>query len=209
MDNNMKLSKLFITGCDKTTRWQLDWFKKNYEKHNDIPLHVFNFDEFEPSLLGWFKKPAAMIEASKMADQVCWIDTDCEVRADLSDIFDYTMFNKLTMAQDKPWSTRREETWHNSGVVAFENCPAILNKWADTLKKNSQQGVVPGLNGDQEVLHEIVKMGLNRLMFIEDLPRQYNTLRIDLIDNSAPKNIKVMHWTGRKGKEEIVRQMND
>lgn len=206
---SMKLSKLFITGCDKTTRWQLDWFKKNYDKHNDTPLHIFDFDEFETNLLGWFKKPAAMIEASKMADQVCWIDTDCEVRTDISEIFDYTMPNKLTMAQDKPWSLRREETWHNSGVVAFQGCPPILSKWDQTLKNNHKNGVVPGLNGDQEVLHEIVKLGMNRLIFIEDLPRQYNTLRIDLIDNSAPSNIKVMHWTGRKGKEEIVRQMND
>ena len=84
---SMKLSKLFITGCDKNTRWQLDWFKKNYDKHNDTSLHVFDFDTFEPGLAGWFKKPAAMIEASKMADQVCWIDTDCEVRDDISKIF--------------------------------------------------------------------------------------------------------------------------
>jgi hypothetical protein len=197
----MKSSKLFITGCDKTTRWQLDWFKKNYDKHNDTPLHVFDFDIFEPGLAGWFKKPAAMMEASKMADQVCWIDTDCEVRDDISKIFEYVVPNKLTMAQDKPWSTRRQETWHNSGVVAFQSIPVILKKWAEEVQRSP-------VVGDQEVLHTMIRIGMNRLVHIEDLPRQYNTLRIDLIDKSEPNNIKVMHWTGRKGKEEIMRQMN-
>lgn len=198
---SMKLSKLFITGCDKNTRWQLDWFKKNYDKHNDTSLHVFDFDTFEPGLAGWFKKPAAMIEASKMADQVCWIDTDCEVRDDISKIFEYVVPNKLTMAQDKPWSIRRQETWHNSGMVAFQGVPVILKKWAEEVQRSP-------VVGDQEVLHTMIRIGMNRLIHIEDLPRQYNTLRIDLIDKSEPNNIKVMHWTGQKGKEEIMRQMN-
>ena len=198
---SMKLSKLFITGCDKNTRWQLDWFKKNYDKHNDTSLHVFDFDTFEPGLAGWFKKPAAMIEASKMADQVCWIDTDCEVRDDISKIFEYVVPNKLTMAQDKPWSIRRQETWHNSGMVAFQGVPVILKKWAEEVQRSP-------VVGDQEVLHTMIRIGMNRLIYIEDLPRQYNTLRIDLIDKSEPNNIKVMHWTGQKGKEEIMRQMN-
>jgi hypothetical protein len=91
-----------------------------------------------------------MIEASKMADQVVWLDTDCEVRTSIADIFDRTVFNKLTMAQDKPWSTRRKETWHNSGVVAFQNCPTdSYQKWAEEVKKNPKVG-------DQEVLHSLL-----------------------------------------------------
>jgi hypothetical protein len=63
--------------------------------------------------------------------------------------------------------------------------------------------------GDQDVLHNILREGLKRMIHISDLPKNYNTLRIDLIDNTAPKNIKMMHWTGAKGNQEIKRQIND
>jgi phosphatidylethanolamine-binding protein (PEBP) family uncharacterized protein len=46
------------------------------------------------------------------------------------------------------------------------------------------------------------------MIHISDLPREYNTLRLDLIDNTAPKNIKIMHWTGKKGKDKIRSMMN-
>ena len=49
---------------------------------------------------------------------------------------------------------------------------------------------------------------MKRRIHITDLPRAYNTLRLDLIDNTAPPNIKMMHWTGAKGKEKIREQMN-
>jgi len=48
---------------------------------------------------------------------------------------------------------------------------------------------------------------MRRLIHITDLPRSYNTLRLDLQDLTAPKNIKVMHWTGQKGKEQIRSMM--
>ena len=203
MVKHMKLSKLVITGCDSKTNWQLEWFQLNYWKHNlGLPLQIFDFDTFAPELMGWFKKPAAMIEASKMADKVIWLDTDCEVRTSIDDMFDLTVFNKLTMAEDVPWSKRRGEKWHNSGVVAFENCPQILTKWAKEVRNNP-------VVGDQEILHSLISHGMTRLMHIEDLPREYNTLRLDLLDNTAPKDIKIMHWTGAKGNEEIRKQMND
>ena len=49
---------------------------------------------------------------------------------------------------------------------------------------------------------------LKRLTYITDLPREYNTLRIDLLDSTAPKDIKIMHWTGAKGKEVIRGMIN-
>jgi hypothetical protein len=200
---HMKLSKLVITGCDSKTNWQLEWFQLNYWKHNlGLPLQIFDFDTFAPELRGWFKKPAAMIEASKMADKVIWLDTDCEVRTSIDDMFDLIVPNKLCMVEDKPWTTRTKETWHNSGVVGFEDCPAILDAWYEEVK------ITKG-RGDQEVLHSMCRDGMTRLIHIHDLPHSYNTLRLDLLDNTAPKDIKIMHWTGAKGNEEIRKQMND
>lgn len=194
----MKLSNLFITGCDSNTRWQLEWFKQRfYDCMPTAELYVFDFDTFLKQTKGWFKKPGAMFEAAKMAENVCWLDTDCEIRSDISDIWNYCEPNKLAMVEDKPWSTRRGEKWHNSGVVAFKgSSPTILSEWTQACISNPQVG-------DQEVLHEIVKDGMRRMVHITDLPRSYNTLRIDLIDKTAPKNIKVMHWTGAKGKIQI------
>jgi len=192
------LSDLFITGCDINTRWMLPWFEERFYKHMpDAKLKVFNFDN--KKLAGWMNKPNAMVEATCLADRVFWIDTDCEIRSDISNVFDYIEPNKLCMGIDQPWTTRTGEKWHNSGMVGFANKPSILVHWA--------QAVHNGGRGDQEVLHEFIKLGLNRLIHITDLPKSYNTLRLDILDNTQPKKIKVMHHTGAKGKKEIKRQM--
>ena len=199
-----KLSELFITGCDKNTRWMLPWFYKNFQTHNpEANLHVFDFDEGN----GWFQKPQAMSDAVKMAHKVCWLDTDCEVRADLSGIFDLLDDNKLSMVEDEPWSVRRHQRWHNSGVVAFKGSPAILSYWAREANVLTEDR--GPMYGDQDILHELVREGLNREIHIRTLPKTWNTLRLDLIDNKAPKDIKIMHWTGRKGKDEIRKQINE
>ena len=211
----MKLSKLFITGCDFRTEWQLPFFVNNFKKHNpDARLMIFDFGmetslypEMRKSLRGatekgWFMKPRAMATASVMADHVCWLDTDCEVRANLDGIWDHVEPNKLAMVEDVPWSTRRGEVWHNSGVVAFSHRPNILDEWYAAVNNNPIQG-------DQEVLHEIVKIGLRRSIHITSLPREYNTLRLDLLDGTSPSDIKIMHWTGQLGKTHIRKIMND
>ena len=35
--------KVFLTGCDNNTEWQLPWFVHNYRKHNTIPLVLADF----------------------------------------------------------------------------------------------------------------------------------------------------------------------
>lgn len=212
----MKLSKLFITGCDCNTEWMLPWFVENFKKHNpDAELVIYDFGMFGalyPELRkslrgnqdhGWFKKPAAMLNASLLADKVCWLDTDCEVLGDLSSIWDHVESGKLTMAVDMPWTTRSKEKWHNSGVVAFEGSPnpPILKTWAEAV-------AVSPVRGDQEVLHLLIKDQLMEMIHINDLPRKYNVLRIDHLDNTVPKNPVVLHWTGQKGKDHIRSLMN-
>ena len=215
MGRLMKSSRLFITGCDSNTEWMLPWFVENFKKYMpNEELIIFDFGmigglypELRKSLRGnqdrgWFKKPSAMIKASLMAEQVCWLDTDCEIKGDISDIFTHVEPNKICMGIDNPWSTRRGEKWHNSGVVAFKGCPAILMLWASEIAVN------PTI-GDQEVLHGLIKNGMKRLIHIVDLPHKYNTLRLDILDKNVPKDIRVMHWTGAKGKNRIKELMNE
>lgn len=213
MGQAMEYSDLFITGCDHNTEWMLPWFVEGFKARNpDAELMIFDFGmksglypELRKSLRGnqdkgWFKKPAAMLKASQMAERVCWLDTDCQVDANIQNIFNYVEPNKLAMVEDKPWSKRRQEKWHNSGVVAFEGTPTILLEWAAEVARNPKIG-------DQEVLHFIIRDGMKRLIHITDLPREYNTLRLDLDDGTAPPKPKIMHWTGPKGKEVIRRMM--
>lgn len=216
------MTNAFLTGCDHNTQWQLPWFLKNLHKHNrgakvliaDFGMTfemlewlgnnytIFKIHEGE----GWFKKPAAMLEATKHADNIVWLDTDCEVRGNLAKMFSLTCDEMLSIVEDRPWSNRRPQlgAWYNTGVVAFRGKPKILVEW-------EQQCRVPrGIAGDQEILHHM--MGgdeIKKAAYIKPLPHTYNTLRLDIVDNIAVQNPLVMHWTGAKGNEIIQRQINE
>lgn len=208
------MSNVFITGCDENTKWMLPWFVKQFGTHNpqatlivydfgmngipDIPPWVEINDGVKGSQdKGWFKKPAAMLHAAKNHEYVCWIDTDIEVVSNIEGVWKYVEGKKLAMCEDLPWSTRRGERWHNSGLVAFKSTPPILNQWAAGVAANPVQG-------DQEVLHLMLRGDpMRKFIHICDIPRQYNVLRLDHLDNTVPDNPKAYHWTGQKGKDHI------
>ena len=207
--------RTFITGVDKNTQWMLPWFVKNFQRHNKkAKLIVYDFG-MTPDMSGqygakqlvtvaksWFKKPAAMLDASKYSENVCWIDSDCEVRGDISGIWDYLLPDKLLMAEDNPWTRRTGVKWHNSGVVAFRGCPHILMDW-------EKHCAVPTQTGDQEELHKMLNNnGIMRMGLIADLPNKYNVLRLQKQDNTVPKEKLILHHTGRKGKLHIERLIN-
>lgn len=209
--------QVFLTGCDRNSEWMIPWFIKNYKKHNKTPLVFANFGLSETGLnhissfahetidltktkeKGWFKKPQAILETTKIAKKVCWLDTDCEVLADLSDVFTLTESGKIGMVEDKPWTKRRGETWHNTGVVVVEGNPVILQEWIRLVKINPQIG-------DQEVLHTFLRQDMRRHLYVTDLPEEYNWVRLNLVDGRDSKRKKVMHWTGQKGKMHIYEE---
>ena len=208
----------FLTGCDYKTEWMLEWFVDNFRLENPtIPLVFADFGVKPETLkkikqsnaihavmdfskekgMGWFLKPLAMLNCP--AEYTVWIDTDCEVLGNLNGIFKHIVPHKLSMVEDRPWSKRRQELWHNSGVVGFHMKPEILKAWWGAVKKNPQVG-------DQEVLHSILDP-LAKLTYIEELPNIYNWLRLQLQhDNQDNPEKLVMHWTGQKGKD-IIRTL--
>jgi len=211
-------TRCFMTGCDSRTEWQLKWFLKNYVKHNDTPIvfcdfgvtqemrsWIYQVSEFatiiDPPKMkvgGWFYKPTALLASPCI--ETCWLDTDIEVRGDLSGIFKYVEDTKLAMVEDRPWTKRRGERWHNSGVVAIRGKPPILHKWAAECRGRPRVG-------DQEVLHEMVRVNpMARLMHISDVPNIYNWLRIQLLDGEDSPDILCMHWTGQKGND-VIRKL--
>jgi hypothetical protein len=217
----MKLfDKAFLTGCDEKTEWMLPWFLENYSKWNNTPLIFANFGVSKDCLKaikdksknnpikhivdmtkhkekGWFKKPKSMLDASELSEYTCWIDTDFEILSDMSSVFNYVEENRLGMVEDKPWSARRGEVWHNSGIVAFKGTPLILHQWVGLVRTKPSVG-------DQETLHEMLKEHpLQRMIYITSLPNEYNWLRIQLLDGQDSKKKKAIHWTGYKGKDKI------
>ncbi len=213
-----KFDKAFLTGCDKATEWMLPWFIHHFKSHVNLPLVFADFGltkqprEFigkhaaciiemqDMPEKGWFKKPKAMLACPSI--KTVWIDTDCQITTNIDQIFDRIVAKKLLMGEDIPWSKRRNDKWHNSGVVGFVDKPYILNQWADEVMKNPQVG-------DQEVLHSMLNP-ITRIGAIEDLPNEYNVLRIQMEEDGPYKGkTKIIHWTGRKGKERIKGMIKD
>ena len=60
--------------------------------------------------------------------------------------------------------------------------------------------------GDQDVLHRLLP-SLRRQIHINTAPKKWNTLRLDILDGTEPQDIKLMHWTGAKGKTIIKEKM--
>jgi len=209
------IDRLYITGCDASTEWQLDFFVPRFREHNpnaelmifDFGMETSKYSEIRKSHrtdeTGWFKKPSAMMKASKMAKEVCWLDTDVEVLGSLDSIFDYVEDDKLAMAIDRPWTSRRGEIWQNSGVVAFRGMPVILGKWVKEVRERPNVG-------DQEVLHSLLRPDpMNRIVHTTYLPNRYNVLRLQIQDQTLPEKIVCMHWTGAKGNMKIKELMNE
>ena len=210
---------IVLTGCDVNTEWQLPWFLQNVKRHNpNITIVVADFgmsDKMKKSLThetfvvdgpqGWFKKPRAMIQAAEYGEKVVWLDTDCEVRGDVSYLFDNIHPEMLSMGVDRPMNRRHPHlgTWYNSGVVGFTGTPQILIDWELECRDTRQRG-------DQEVLHVMFKGNdIVKSQKINPYHHRYNTLRIDIIDGVADPNPVIMHWTGPKGNLVIKGQMSD
>ena len=212
--------RAFLTGCDNKTEWMLPWFIETFRKHNpDVKISLADFGMTDKMMEwavdskefhsigqmqrdmgeGWFLKPGAMLATPYK--EVCWIDTDFEVRGDMTEIFNYIEPQKLTMVEDKPWSKRTGQLWHNSGIVAFRDKPPILREWA-------QMCIERPVRGDQEVLHSMLD-SLRKAIYITDAPQKFNFMRLMFLDGiKMPKDIRGIHWTGAKGKDKIKELMS-
>lgn len=220
----MKLfDRAFVTGCDQNTEWMLPWFLRNYWEHNNTPLIFVNFGVSTGVLMwlhqhdavshimsaekvlytSWYQKPQALLNAP--SKQKFWIDTDCEVLDDISDVFKYIKPEKICLSIDQPWTLRREGTWYNSGVFGVENNPKILKNWATNCRQKYRE---QHLHGDQDILHDMINTPMDALIYIEELPNEFNVLRLQILDGTVGKK-RIMHWTGVKGKDHIRRVMND
>ena len=215
MTSTKLYDKVFITGCDSNNEWQLPWFFENYKKHNDTPLVFADFgvediEAVKPHVhavvdltnvqeRGWFKKPKAIFHCP--AKQKVWLDTDCEIRGNISGIFGLLKPQMLNMIEDKPWAKRRGGVQYNSGVVGVIDKPVILGMWAQWVQEGGEVG-------DQEVLTANLNP-ITAIKYINSLPNEYNWLRLQIEnDNEPATNARIVHWTGAKGNDRIRSMMN-
>ena len=195
----------FVTGVDKNQQWMLPWWLENIQAHHsleDIVICDFGMTEDWAKWAekhcdvfirfpvrkecSWFYKPLALAKAPHL--KKCWIDLDCEILENISDIFDYTAPDKIACANDPyhSWGCR----WQ-TGVFAVENNSKLLELWSHRCINLTNRG-------DQEILWDIVKDYPN---IIVRLPDEYNWLRRDVETKrewTTPP--KVIHWTGEVGK---------
>ena len=215
--SEVNLSKAVLVGSDANTEWMLPWFVENFKKHNDTHLSIVDFGMTEEAQkwcetnvdsLGdmrvetphaWFLKPFAM--ANSPFKKTIWLDIDCEILGDVSPIFSKIVPDKLSMVVDRPWSKRFNTTMYNSGVVAFEGRPKILELWCERIKSKPSRG-------DQETLHEMLDP-LQQMMYINEIENKWNVLRLQHIEGPKVNDAVVNHWTGMKGKEHIRSLINE
>ena len=86
-------------------------------------------------------------------------------------------------------------------IRGFIDKPIILHKWCQ--KVHDEPAV-----GDQEVLHSMLDP-MSKIVHIEDLPNEYNVMRIQVELDGYKGKKKIIHWTGPKGKQRIRSMINE
>jgi len=201
-------SKCILTGSDSTQEWLLPWWYTNVRKHMPhIPIVIADFGLSESfkqkcknivqilpvprtTKLTWFMKPKAILDCPYK--YTCWMDTDCEVKKPILDIFHYAKDEKLALTPD-PYSYRNKWAYWQTGVVVIKDKPKILKDWTDRSLKGIDRG-------DQEALYSLIG---NSSELVNEMPKEYQWLRLDLKYLGMNSEAKVIHWTGPRGKEKI------
>lgn len=208
MEQRMNISnKTIVTGTDSNLQHYLPWWMDNVKRNfPEINITICDFgmtekwaawaekvsDEFihygKRDDISWFYKPQTLLDST--FKYKCWMDIDCQVVADISDIFDYVKPDKIAAAPDNyhSWGCKFQ-----SGVFAVEDKPDILIKWAKACRE-------PKNRGDQEILWDLVK---NNHEHISLMPEIYNWPRIALAKGKDHPDKKIVHWTGPSGKQKI------
>ena len=223
---------IILTGCDKNTEWQLPWFVSNFKKFctgTDCKLAIADFGMTTDAYMmaqidadyvldvegegGWFNKVKLFYRTHQFFGEdanICWLDTDCELKRCPHNIFKYIEDNKFTMVVDHPWTESGSPwtpqgncgPWYNTGVVAYRGRPQIIIPWLKECETGNHRG-------DQEALYYILNQDPGRRFAnIAEVSHRYNVLRLDLLQERVPDDPCIVHWTGQKGKDEIRRQMN-
>ena len=201
---------MILTGVDSNHEDLLDWWiktAKKYVKNETIGVWDFGMTPMTRSIIehnhpdiwlsiplekhktsGWFYKLHAVIEAPEK--RVAWLDVDCEILTDISDVFDLVKPDTIGLTRD-----RVRGDWWATGVIVVNDRPNLLYEWNNRLKKGDD------IRGDQEALLDMIDK--NTHPQITELPQEYQWLRISLNQGKDSADKKVIHWTGPVGRNHI------
>ena len=201
---------MILTGVDNNHEDLLPWWLNNAIKHNtnenigvwDLGMtsamreriqkeypNVWLSIPLQKNLnSGWFYKLHAVIEAPEK--RVAWLDVDCEILTNIEDVFDLVPPDMIGLTRD--WV---RGNWWATGVIVVNDRPKLLYDWNVRLNAND------GIRGDQEALESMI--GNNAHEEIQELPQEYQWLRISLNQGKDSPTKKVIHWTGPVGREHI------
>ena len=207
---------MIITGVDHSHEDLLEWWLKNVYKHHNYNVEVGVMDfGMSPALrgrlednypaifsrpfngtkarkIGWFYKVQAVMDCPSKS--VCWLDVDCEILTDISDVYNLVPPGMIGLTRD--WV---RGNWWATGVIVVNDRPSLLEHWDRRLNADD------GIRGDQEALYELV--GNKEHEHIQELPQDYQWLRISLNKGKDSPTKKVIHWTGPRGKEHIRKNL--
>ena len=207
---------MIITGVDHSHEDLLEWWLKNVYKHHNYNVEVGVMDfGMSPALrgrlednypatfsrpfngtkarkIGWFYKVQAVMDCPSKS--VCWLDVDCEILTDISDVYNLVPSGMIGLTRD--WV---RGNWWATGVIVVNDRPSLLEHWDRRLNADD------GIRGDQEALYELV--GNKEHEQIQELPQDYQWLRISLNKGKDSPTKKVIHWTGPRGKEHIRKNL--
>ena len=202
---------MILTGVDSNHEDLLPWWLNNAIKHNSNEnIGVWDFGmssvmreriqkEYPDVWLsvaldkrsdsGWFYKLHAIIDAPEK--RVAWLDIDCEILTNIEDVFDLVPPDMIGLTRD--WV---RGNWWATGVIVVNDRPDLLYKWNDRLLSGN-------IRGDQEALEALI--GKNTHEEIQELPQDYQWLRLSIANGKDSPTKKVVHWTGPEGKR-IIRE---
>lgn len=199
----------FITGVDQNHEWMLQWWVNNVRKHNKSHITLCDFGmspaisewarnnsdhfiKYEPHhKCAWFYKTQCLLDSPY--EKTCWLDSDCQVVANIEDIFDYVEEGQIGITKDVP---RSNGEWWATGVVVVKGQPDILKGWHMVAEKAH-------LRGDQEAFRSMLEQVPEFQKDIVEVPNEYQWLRLQLARRIDSPNKKVIHWTGPTGKQHI------
>ena len=205
---------MILTGVDSNHEDIIEWWIKNAQKYiKNETIGVWDFGMTSSmrekikthypsvwlsiplnlhSTSGWFYKLHAVIEAPEK--RVAWLDVDCEILTDISDVFDLVKPDTIGLTRD--WV---RGDWWATGVIVVNDRPDLLYEWNNRLNKGDD------IRGDQEAL--LYMIDKNTHPQITELPQEYQWLRISLNQGKDSADKKVIHWTGPKGREHIRKNL--
>lgn len=202
---------MILTGVDSNHEDLLPWWLNNAIKHNSNEnIGVWDFGmssamrekiqkEYSDVWLsiplekrkdsGWFYKLHAVIDAPEK--RVAWLDVDCEILTNIEDVFDMVPDDMIGLTRD--WV---RGNWWATGVIVVNDRPDLLYNWNHRLLSGD-------IRGDQEALEALV--GKDTHPQIQELPQDYQWLRLSIANGKDSPTKKVVHWTGPEGKR-IIRE---